>query len=216
MEHILHLKDALNWSSSLIHCVAQKGNLYDLIWKRIFFTVWHEKRNGLVYLGSDHRLYKIQNYEVLWEHLLRNNSFISFFFASVVPSIWSKWSFTNNKYSQFFVAFFQAGESKRKRERAKERFAFSNCFLCATLAPLVRHALCLASLKNPYATKTPVLQSTLSYVKGIHGYCSCSLVMSRYPTNHTIYAFKTIRSKLSQKVARSGASTLWLMCSVEI
>ena len=35
----------------------------------------------------------------------------------------------------------------------------------------------------------PVLQSTSSYVKNIHGYCSFSLAMSRYPTNHATKAF---------------------------
>ena len=34
----------------------------------------------------------------------------------------------------------------------------------------------------------PVLQSTSSYVKDIHGYCSSSLATSRYPTNHTTKA----------------------------
>ena len=35
----------------------------------------------------------------------------------------------------------------------------------------------------------PVLQSTSSYVKDIHGYCSSSLATSRYPTNHATKVF---------------------------
>ena len=54
----------------------------------------------------------------------------------------------------------------RGRERGKERLAFSNCFFRGTLAPRVRLVLL-----------PPVLQSTSSYVKDIHGYCSSSLAM---------------------------------------
>ena len=46
----------------------------------------------------------------------------------------------------------------------------------------------------------PVLQSTSSYAKDIHGYCSSSLAMSRYPTNHASKAFwKPSEAKFHKK-----------------
>ena len=66
----------------------------------------------------------------------------------------------------------------RGRERGKEWLPFLTAFFAA-----------LSLRASASCFLPPVLQSTSSYVKDIHGYCSSSLATSRYPTNHTTKAF---------------------------
>ena len=160
MEHILHLKGVLICSSSPFHCVAQTGNLWNLIWKRIFFTIWQKKQ---------------------W------------------PGLSWEWPLAS-KDSRLCGLTQEGGSEERSG------LFFRTAFFAA-----------LSLRASTSRFLPPVLQSTSSYVKNIHGYCSFSLAMSRYPTNHATKAFwKTIRSQISQKTVTSRASALWLMCSVEI
>ena len=152
MERILRLEDIRNCSSSPIHCVAQTGNLYNC--KRI--SLRSGMKNDLVYLGSDHQLYKIQDYEVLWEHLLQNSSFLFsffFFFFYICGSSHLKvndlsTTITTTKKPWFSCVFPGEWKQTQGGEGGKERLVLLNFSLRVTLAPRVRLALSSVSLEK--------------------------------------------------------------------
>ena len=91
---------------------------------------------------------------------------------------------TTTKKPWFSCVFPGEWKQTQGGEGGKERLVlWTSLFALFSLRASASRFLPLA-WKN--ATSTLVLQSTSSFVKGIHGYCSFSLAMSRYPTNHAI------------------------------
>ena len=193
MERILRLEDIRNCSSSPIHCVAQTGKLYNC--KRISLRSGMKKWSGSSWEWpsalQDSRLRGLMRTFIAKKFL----SFIFFFFFFFFLHLWFlsfkvndlSTTITTTKKPWFSCVF--PGEWKQTqgggggREERSDLFFWTSLFALLSLRASASRFLPLA-WKN--ATSTLVLQSTSSFVKGIHGYCSFTLAMSRYPTNHAI------------------------------
>ena len=162
-----------------------------------------KKKNDLVYLERDHRLYMIQDYEVSWEHCEIIPLFLLFshpWFLSFEVNNLS----TTTKNAIFFGVF--PGEWKKTRGGARKGAA---CFV--------------ELLSSRYSRSTRPPRAVFRFLQFRHLTSKVSMVtVVLVLLCHAIRQItrskrlKTIRSKISQKTTASGASTLWLMCSLEI